>query len=304
METNTQNPVPVQPAQPIQLKKIGRVKGGYLIASGSFKILEKNKSIMLFPLLALLIDLMIIGVCVASYFYSAATGAIDPSADQESYNNAYYYVGYFLFYVVTVFIASFFQAGMVAMVNAHLNGHKISFGQGITAASKISGKILCWSVVAATIGVILNMIAERFKLVGRIVAKILGATWDIVTFFIVPVLVLEKETVGSSIKRSAMIFKSKWGETIIATFSVSLFFMLAILGVFCMMLVFFFLTQPSTPVILISAGLFLLFLVAVIIASMAIEGIYRTVLYDYAVNGRIAPAFEPQLITDAVKTKK
>jgi len=50
--------------------------------------------------------------------------------------------------------------------------------------------------------------------------------------------------------------------------------------------------------------LFLLFLVAIIIVAEAIESIYRTVLYDYAVNGRIARNFAPELITNAIKTKK
>jgi len=251
METDTAKPLPAQPAEQ---EKIGRVKGGYLIAAGSFKILEQNKSIMLFPLFSLIINLAIIGIGVAGYCYFTATGAIDPNAAQDSQvtsQNIYYYLGYFLLYIVVVFIASFFHAGMIAMVNAHLKGRKMSFSQGFGIAVKLSGKILCWSVIAATIGVILT-IANRFKSISRIIANIFGAAWDIITFFILPVLILEKETVGGSIKRSAAVFKSKWSETIIANFSLGLFFMVAILGVFCMMLVFVFLAQPPVSIMIYS----------------------------------------------------
>jgi len=192
METDTAKPLPAQPAEQ---EKIGRVKGGYLIAAGSFKILEQNKSIMLFPLFSLIINLAIIGIGVAGYCYFTATGAIDPNAAQDSQvtsQNIYYYLGYFLLYIVVVFIASFFHAGMIAMVNAHLKGRKMSFSQGFGIAVKLSGKILCWSVIAATIGVILT-IANRFKSISRIIANIFGAAWDIITFFILPVLILEKK---------------------------------------------------------------------------------------------------------------
>jgi len=150
---------------------------------------------MLFPLFSLIINLAIIGIGVAGYCYFTATGAIDPNAAQDSQvtsQNIYYYLGYFLLYIVVVFIASFFHAGMIAMVNAHLKGRKMSFSQGFGIAVKLSGKILCWSVIAATIGVILT-IANRFKSISRIIANIFGAAWDIITFFILPVLILEKK---------------------------------------------------------------------------------------------------------------
>jgi len=80
--------------------------------------------------------------------------------------------------------------------------------------------------------------------------------------------------------------------------------MAATLGVFCIMLAFIFLAQPPDSIVILLGILFLLFLAAIIIVAKAIESIYRTVLYDYAVNGRIARNFAPELITNAIKTKK
>lgn len=295
----------IPPAAAASPNKISRVKGGYLIAAGSFKILNQNRSIMLFPLFALIIDLMLVAGGIASYMY--LSGALDSSSLADNGNpemNTIYYAAYFVLYLVSIFIASLFQAGMVYLVNAHLNGQKMTFSEGFSAAAKLSGKIFFWSLIAATVGVILNMIANRFKLIGRLAAQIMGAAWEIISFFIVPVLVLEKETVGGSIKRSGSVFKNKWGETLIANFSLGLFFAFIIVAVLCAMLIFFFLAQPSTIGILILFGIFLLFVVAVIIVSSAIETIYRTILYDYAVNNRISESFTPELLTDAVKTKK
>lgn len=285
-------------------KKIGRVKGGYLIAAGSFKILNQNRSIMLFPLFALLIDLALVAAGIASYIY--LSGAVDNSRLTNNGNSemdTLYYTACFAIYLISIFIASFFQAGMVHVVNAHLNGQKMTFNEGFSAAAKLSGKIFFWSLIAATVGVILDMIANRFKLVGRLAAQIMGTAWEIVSFFIVPVLVLEKETVGGSIKRSGSVFKSKWGETLIANFSLSLFFMFIVMAVFCAMLAFFFLAQPPKIAMLAVFGMFLLFLVAAIIISSAIETIYRTTLYDYAVNNRISGSFNPELLIRAVKNE-
>lgn len=282
-------------------KKIGRIKGGYMIAIESFRILNKNKSIMLFPLFSLIAELIAVGffiICI--YFFALRfSDQID-----KNYLEIIEYGLIFIFYIASFFIASYFQAGLVSIVSAQINGKKMSFSEGMNIAAAHTGKIFMWSFIAATVGVILELIANKFKFIGKLVTSIIGFTWNIITFFIVPVLILEEKTVGESVKRSGSVFKNKWGETLIANLSTGLLFaFLTVLGL-AVFFVIAFLGQPRTEILILLAVLLALYLVTLIVLSLTIEGIYRTVLYEYAAHDKLPESFNRELISNAIKTEK
>ncbi len=135
---------------------------------------------------------------------------------------------------------------------------------------------------------VLQAIEERFGIIGTIVARLVGLAWNLVTFLVVPILVLEDLGVGDALKRSKDLFKKTWGENVIGQFG------LGAVG--------FLLTFPGVLLIVIgaalgTAGLIVLgvvgviwVLVAAVIVS-ALSGIYRTALYHYAANGQVPGEF-------------
>jgi len=275
-----------------------------MVAIESFKMLGKNKSIMMFPLLSMVFELLAVAVFLAGYFYVYGFGQEAIDALEKPGSSVLMYVFLFIFYIVGVFIVSFFQAGLVAVVSGQINGKKLSFNDGMNVAVAHSGKIFFWSFISATVGVVLQVIADKFKFIGRLVSNILGFAWNIITFFIVPVLVLENETVGGSIKRSGSVFKNKWGETLIANFSTGFFFgMMMVLGVVAFF-VFVFLVGPETGLLIALAVALAFFMLAVAVMSAAVEGIYRVVIYEYAAHDKLPESFRRELIVDAIKTGK
>ncbi len=73
-------------------------------------------------------------------------------------------------------------------------------------------RLLPWAIVTATVTMILQAIEERFGIVGRIVAGLVGLAWNLVTFLVVPILVLEDLGVGDALKRSKDMFKQHLGR--------------------------------------------------------------------------------------------
>ena len=65
---------------------------------------------------------------------------------------------------------------------------------------------------------VLQAIEERFGIIGTIVARLVGLAWNLVTFLVVPILVLEDLGVGDALKRSKDLFKKTWGENVIGQF--------------------------------------------------------------------------------------
>jgi hypothetical protein len=143
-------------------------------------------------------------------------------------------------------------------------------------------------VVTATVTMILQAIEERFGIVGTIVARLVGLAWTLVTFLVVPILVLEDLGVGDALKRSKDLFKRTWGENVIGQFG------LGFVG--------FLLTLPGLLLIVIgaalgTAGLIVLGAVGVVwllasaVVVSALSGIYRTALYHYAAYGQVPGEF-------------
>src|SRR3989344_3507528 len=175
----------------------------------SFAVLKKDKEIMLFPIVS--------GILTVIAFLLL-----------------------FIYYVITSFIVIFFNTGLITCAQMRLNGKDPTFKDGIKHAWKHLGNIFVWSLISATIGLILRMIVDRIenserlgpigKLVGMIFIGILGMAWSFLTFFVIPVMVFENKNVFASIKQSGSLFKKTWGENVIGQFSMGLIFGLLFLA--------------------------------------------------------------------------
>src|SRR5262249_8241532 len=109
------------------------------------------------------------------------------------------------------------------------NGHTPTLGGGLAAAWIRLPQILAWALVSATVGVLLKAVENIHEQVGRFISAILGTAWSIVTYFVVPVLVVEKVGPIEAVKRSVAILKRTWGEALVGHFGIGFFiFLLAI----------------------------------------------------------------------------
>ena len=295
----------------IPTKKIGKWHGSYLLVTESFELLKKDKEVMWFPVLAACSNLLIVLICGVIFLLfiwradPSTLQAIKNSQNAQVQNsvgaNILVYACLFVLYLIGAFISAFFQAGLVTIVHGRINGNDLTLRDGVNHAKQNAKKIFMWSLLAATVGIILQFIANRSKWIGRIVAYFLGAAWNIITFFIVPVLVLENLTIKDSVGRSANIFKKTWGETLIMNFSTGLFFSF----VFVVALILYIATWFSANmyIIVISSILFVVFTVLLSILSSTLQAIFRVVLYEYAAYDKLSDTFTPELILSAVKKK-
>src|SRR6185503_3881177 len=96
---------------------------------------------------------------------------------------------------------------------AYLEGRPVSVGDGLRAAASRIPQIIGWAALSATVGVLLKAIEERVPAVSKLIITALGFVWGVVTYFVVPVLALEKLGPVSAVKRSGEIIKKTWGES-------------------------------------------------------------------------------------------
>ncbi|OGZ46240.1 MAG: hypothetical protein A3C84_01870 [Candidatus Ryanbacteria bacterium RIFCSPHIGHO2_02_FULL_48_12] len=287
-------------------KKIGKIRASYLLTIESFELLKKDKEVMLFTILSVVANIIVcaifVGLALAVLFFAKDAAWIQDLENNERLASGIGFGIFFLLYICIYFVTVFFEAGVVTIVYARINGQDLSFKDGLRNAQAHAGKLFVWALLAATVGMVLQYIAEKSKLLGRLMAYFLGALWSIVTFFMVPTLILENASISESIKRSGATFKNTWGETIIINFSTSLFFAGLMLVAF---LLFLATLLTENMYIIVPAGiLFALFMVVTTIVSATLNSIFRVVLYTYAKYQKLSDDFTPNLILGAIKKQE
>jgi hypothetical protein len=113
---------------------------------------------------------------------------------------------------VAYFIGIFFNAAVVGAATIRLQGGDPTMRDGLRLASSRLGKIAGWAAISATVGLILRSLEERAGFIGDLIIGLIGVVWGAITFFVVPVLLYEPVGPVEGIKRSAAIFKRRWGE--------------------------------------------------------------------------------------------
>lgn len=92
------------------------------------------------------------------------------------------------------------------------------------AASARFKQILGWALVAATVGLLLKMIQYRASVVGKFVIGLVGITWSVATYLIIPVIVMEKVGPLDALKESGRLVKKTWGEQVSGNIVFGFFF--------------------------------------------------------------------------------
>jgi Family of unknown function (DUF6159) len=257
---------------------MGAISRGFRLAKASWGVVRQDRELLWLPVLSFLCSLVVIAV-----FALGAVGIGIP--DQGESANPLLYVLAFVMYVALSFVAIFFNAAVIGTAMQRLEGRDAKISEGFALARKHLGKIFVWAVVTATVGMILRSLQERFGLIGRILIGIVGVAWNLITFFVVPVLLYEPVGVGASIKRSASIFRERWGEQFIGTGTIGLaMFVLAIPIVLVGGAIAAAAPWVGAPLLILAIGV----LIAV---GAACTGVFNAALYRYATTGDASGAF-------------
>jgi hypothetical protein len=257
-----------------------RISRGFRLLRASWEVLRSDKELLILPLLSFL---SIAAATAAIGGLVWAAGGLD---DRQNFPQGADYVYLFAFYFVMYFIGIFFNAAVVGAATIRLQGGDPTIGDGLRLASSKVGKIAGWAAISATVGLILRSLEERAGFIGDLIIGLIGVVWGAITFFVVPVLLYEPVGAVEGIKRSASIFKQRWGEQM--TGNVALGLAIFLLGLPALLLAVG-LGAISLPVGIVFGVLVLGTLVAV---GSALSGVFQAALYRYATSGETTGAFD------------
>jgi hypothetical protein len=286
-----------------------KIARSWALSKASWNVLRSDKQLVLFPLLSSLSCLLVIGS-----FVGPAIAFIDWEAIKnakqgqqvQAMSQPLYYVLLFAFYFVNFTVISYFNAALIACAMRKFEGEDATLVSGLRVANSRLPQILGWAAVNATVGMILRMIAERSGLIGRIVIGLMGFVWTIATYFVVPVLVVEKVGPIDAVKRSAAIIKKNWGESLVINAGLgALSFVGFMVSLVPLVLGVVAAVQAQSPYpALVGLVIMVAMLIVLGLVTSTLQVILVAALYRFAATGLVPEHFDAQVLRQVFRDKK
>lgn len=279
---------------------MGKWAESKVVTRKSWAVIKDNKYLLGFPLVGFVLSL----IPLAIFWIPAAFFLV---ADQNIPGIIFVVLGFF----GVSSVVTFTTAGLVAAADEELAGRDASLGYGMKAAFGRFGVLLKWSIIQTVVGILIGLVRGdgQGSIVGvilrNVVAAMASVMWELITFFALPMIMLERVGPIEAIKRSASLFKQRWGTQLAGGVRIGgLIFLVAVLP----SIVFIVFGVISTLNGLVAAGIPLM-VIGVIIWSIAalfasaMRGIFSVALYRYATDGVAEGGFTEQELRGAVRIK-
>ncbi len=274
------------------------------LRQATYGVLKQNKDLLWIPFiqatvtvtLTVVFFLLVVAPALAMFHYQ-------PSGDAMTLTQKVLSVAW---YILVFFLGVFFQAASIVVISDRLSGAQTSLGQGFSKAFARAHTLFFWSLIGATVGLVLSALSRSKNIGQKSITAIVGAAWAIATYFVLPEIMLGGKSAVEAVPASITDMRKLWGESA-----------LSVAGVYVFLLFFFIVFFGSLGLAVYAAAQLriiplALFFVGVSVVSFfvyaaitaVLKTILRTVLYLYAHNGTLPPSFTPELIAQAVVHKK
>lgn len=301
---------PVRQQLPAPIKR-GRMKTGWLLFKQSFGIIKANPALWRYMVMSMLISLILISVMIATVILDLKVARLLATADSEGVLTLtpLGLVAFVLFGVAATSATFYYATALSSHVLSIFRGEQSNYMQHIKLVRSKLPAIITYAAISVVVGYLLRMLEQRFRFVGRLVSKFLGALWTLATSFVVSIIADSETSAPKAVKQSVSLFKQNWGETITgrvslggAVFLVYILIMLPVTFVLAVLLGGLF---GGVGTIIAGLIFFSGVIVLGVVESLA-TNILNVCLYYYAKYGVVPPAFNPELLASVFvdKTKK
>ncbi len=289
------------------LERIGR---GWGIAKASWAVVKLHPKLLLLPVFSGLAFVALMAVIGLSVLAGLASDTVRHFAEDMKPGAPVAWALLFVFYFACTFIIIFFNAALVFCALQSFAGKEPSLRAGIATAAGRLPQILAWAFVAATVGLILNalqsFLKDKLGFIGALLGGIAETAWAVVTFFVVPVIVVDGVGPVEAVRRSSAILKRTWGEAIGGEGGlgfISLIFFLPVVLLFGLIGSSGIAVWASPPVAIALIAAVAVYMVALVVVFTALGTIFRTGTYIYATTGQAPANMDPALLQGAFHKK-
>jgi hypothetical protein len=271
-----------------------RIRRGWALTKKSWGLLDEHRELIRFPLYGAVATTVLAIVFLGPGLYLL---------DQDELAGAIPLI------VIGVYVLSvvgfYFSVGLAACADMIFRGQDASVGDGLAVARERFSAICGWAAISTAISLVMGVLENQGGIGGQIAARLVGAAWSLVTFLAVPVIAIEGTGPFQTLKRSASMFRERWGQQITGNIAIgAAIFLIGVLPAAALIVAGVLLWSSAS-----FAGALLVVIGALVLAialliSRALSGIFGVALYRYALDGEAVGGFTVEDLESAVKRKK
>jgi hypothetical protein len=265
------------------------MRRGWHLGLQSLKIVLRDKTLILFPLIPFTTAIIIIvSFCLVvgpdKLFWALFV--------VNTLEHARYLA---LGYVVVAIISVFFWMGLVACTRISIDERDSKFMDGILAAMKKFHWVVLWALVSWTIGPILNLL-DHLRYTSGLVRRIAKTNWSQLSYFLLPILVVDNINLFSALRRSSTVTAKTWGEGAVSQLGFMWFFWLMNLPTILLFAYGHYLEGPwPKPLTFVVLAM----IYGTLVTYQTLSAVLSVVLYKYATDGTVVKGFDGEWMKNA-----
>lgn len=280
-----------------------KIARSWTFAKIAYGMIWDNKQLLLFPILSTIATLIVLATYIAGLFGFGIIEHVE--GEMLVSNEGVLYAALFLFYFCTYFVIVFFNSALAACALQFMKGEEPTLNAGLSIAMKRLPQILAWAALSAVIGVVLQAIENANEKVGAFVASLLGTAWTVLTFFVVPVIIVEGAYPVTAIKSSGATLKKMWGEAFAGNFSLGILAFLVTAPVLVLLFVLGMWAagaeNMAVVIFAVIAGVCAILVAGAFTSAAGL--VFKVLLYQHATGSSIPEGIDTALFDDAFKAK-
>jgi len=288
-----------------------RIQKGLDITHESWQVLRAHRELLVFPVLSAIMTASIVGTIVSAGLLIPSFGqwgmAVLHAEEAQSVGEQAVGIACLLvFYFVQWSIVIYFNTALVGCALSRFSGGDPTVKDGFRLANRRLPQIFAWAMFASVIGTIFSAIEQRLGWFGKIAIRLVGLSWAVATYFVVPVLAEEGTGPLTAVKKSVKLLRKTWGEGLtgniaihIASWGVA--FVLIGLGLFGFMTAVFF---ESVVIGVVTGAILVICFVLMAIVTSALHQVFLAGLYEYAKTGSVPEGFSENSMRQALMASR
>jgi hypothetical protein len=274
---------------------MSRIKRGWGLTKKSWGLLNGHRELIRFPIYGAVATTLLAIVTLGPGLYLL---------DQDSLGGAIplLVIGV---YVLSV-VGFYFSVGLAAAADMIFRGRAdVTVADGLAVARERFSQICGWAALSTAISVLMGVLENQGGIGGQIAARVVGMAWSLVTFLAVPVIAIEGTGPVETLKRSASMFRQRWGTQIAGNVAIGgAVFLIGVLPAVLLIVAGVALWSSASFLGALLVVIGALILAIAMLISRALSGIFGVALYRYALDGETVGGFTRDELESAVKVKK
>jgi hypothetical protein len=287
------------------------IQKGLDITRESWRVLRADSQLLVFPLFSslagmlILVTILLAGILIPAFGQWALEilQALGNKQPQPLGPRIMAIAGLFVIYYVEWFIVIFFNTALVGCALKRLAGGQPTVADGLRIALQRLPQILAWTLFTSAVGTVLSTIEQQLGWLGKIAIRLLGVTWAVATYFVVPVLAAEGTGPVTAVRRSVSLLKQAWGEGLVGNFVISVFS--SLVGIAIILLttggLLLAVVLESILIAVATGAVVAIAVLSLFIVGSAMRQVFLAALYHYATTGEIPPGYSEATLRNALK---